>query len=139
MNFYPKKRRLPSVPIVTLIDILAILLIFFIVTTTFKSRQSLVKVNLPRSSQLASGEPNEKRFILSLGKDGRIALGERVVPMEQLAAELQRFRTNPQNGKLELRADEGAPLGALVGVWDAAVEAGVEIADLPLRILLRDP
>lgn len=123
-------------PIVTLIDILAILLIFFIVTTTFKSRQSLVKVNLPRSSQLASAENNEKRVILSLGKDGRIALGDRVVPTEQLAAELQRFRSNPQAGPLELRADEGAPLGALVAVWDAAVEAGVEIADLPLRILL---
>ena len=44
------------VPIVTLIDILAILLIFFIVTTTFKKNESLVKVNLPRSSALASGE-----------------------------------------------------------------------------------
>ena len=46
MKFYLKKRRSPSVPIVTLIDILAILLIFFIVTTTFKTKDSLVQVNL---------------------------------------------------------------------------------------------
>lgn len=52
MKFYTQKRRQPTVPIVTLIDILAILLIFFIVTTTFKQRQSLLNVNLPKSSQM---------------------------------------------------------------------------------------
>lgn len=139
MNFYPKRRRLPSVPIVTLIDILAILLIFFIVTTTFKSRQSLVKVNLPRSSQLAAEESRQKRVVLALDREGRVSLGERVVPMEQLADELRRHRSHPAAGGLELRADEEAPLGSLVEVWDAAVTAGVEIADLPLRILLRQP
>ncbi len=123
-------------PIVTLIDILAILLIFFIVTTTFKSRQSLVKVNLPRSSELASDPSSQKRVVLALGKDATISLGDRIVPIEQLAATLEQFREGDPDAKLELRADENAPLGALVGVWDAAVSAGVEIADLPLRILL---
>ena len=36
MNFYPKRRRVPQIMIVSLIDIFAILLIFVIVTTTFK-------------------------------------------------------------------------------------------------------
>ena len=75
MNFYTKRRKRPAVPIVTLIDILAILLIFFIVTTTFKKEETLVKVNLPTSSELGADVSAETRQALSLGKDGSVSLG----------------------------------------------------------------
>jgi len=138
VTIYTKRRRRPAVPIVTLIDILAILLIFFIVTTTFKQKESLVKVNLPTSSEMAAEVTEEIRTVLALGKDGGISLGERVIAEDQLAEALREFkRANPE-AKLELKADEGAPLGAMVGVWDAATKAGLEIGDLPLRILLKE-
>lgn len=126
------------VPIVTLIDILAILLIFFIVTTTFKKEESLLKVNLPRSSALASGEDRERRVPLALGKDGQVSLGTTVVPIDSLAGALRDFKNARPGEKLELKADEGAPLGLMVKVWDAATVAGLEINDLPLRILLAE-
>lgn len=121
-----------------MIDILAILLIFFIVTTTFKTNDSLVKVSLPKSSQLASGVEGEKRVPLSLSKDGTVSLGDELVPMESLATALHEFKARGPEQRLELRADEGAPLGLMVKVWDAATKAGLEIGDLPLRILLAD-
>ncbi len=138
MNFYHKKRQRPAVPIISMIDILAILLIFFIVTTTFKTNDSLVKVSLPKSSQLASGEEGEKRVPLALGKDGTVSLGEELIPLESLATALREFKARGPEQRLELRADEGAPLGLMVKVWDAATQAGLEIGDLPLRILLAD-
>ena len=61
MNFYQKKRQRPTVSVISMIDILAILLIFFIVTTTFKQSDSLVKVNLPRSSEMKGVDDAEKR------------------------------------------------------------------------------
>lgn len=125
-------------PIISLIDILAILLIFFIVTTTFKTRESLVKVNLPKSSELATGQEGEKRVALALGRDGNVSLGPDVVPLESLAAALREFKLREPDRQLELKADEGAPLGLMVKVWDAASQAGMEIGDLPLRILLAD-
>lgn len=138
MKFYLKRRRSPSVPIVTLIDILAILLIFFIVTTTFKTKESLVQVNLPRSSEMGEGASAETRVSLALAKDGSISLGDRLVPIEDLSAALGEFRQTRPNDRLELKADEGAPLGMMVKVWDAATQAGLKIDDLPLRILIED-
>lgn len=135
MNIYQKKRAKPTVPIITLIDILAILLIFFIVTTTFKKKESLVKVNLPKSSEMAAEGEVTDRVALSLSKDGQVSLGDRVVPMASLPAVLTQFKQAGE-GDLELKADEGAPLGLIVEVWDAATKAGLEISDLPLRILL---
>lgn len=136
MKFYEKRRQRPTVPIITLIDILAILLIFFIVTTTFKKEESLVKVNLPTSSELGAEGPAEDRTSLSLGKDGQVSIGAEVVSLEQLPTALRQFRESRPDAKLELRADEGAPLGLMVDVWDAANQAGIEIGELPLRILL---
>lgn len=136
MKFYQKRRQRPAVPIVTLIDILAILLIFFIVTTTFKKDESLVKVNLPTSSELSSDSNPEPRVALSLSETGEVSLGGRIVSLETLSVALREFKTENPNAELELKADEGAPLGQMVKVWDAATKAGLEINDLPLRILL---
>lgn len=138
MKFYLKRRRSPSVPIVTLIDILAILLIFFIVTTTFKTKESLVQVNLPRSSEMGEGTTAETRVSLALAKDGSISLGDRLVPLESLSAALEEFLASRPKDRLELKADEGAPLGLMVKVWDAASQAGLKIDDLPLRILIEE-
>lgn len=125
-------------PIITLIDILAILLIFFIVTTTFKTKESLVKVNLPRSSEMGAKGDATQRTALALGKDGQVSLGEQVIPMEGLATALTGYRNENPEGELELKADEGAALGLMIEVWDAATKAGIDIGDLPLRILLED-
>ena len=138
MNFYHKRRQRPAVPIVTLIDILAILLIFFIVTTTFKKKESLVQVNLPRSSEMAAGPEAEARVALALGKEGDLSLGGDPVSLALLPALLRQFREENPDTDLELKADEGAPLGLMVEVWDAATKAGIEIDDLPLRILLEN-
>ena len=56
MKFYTRPRRTPQVIIVSLIDIFAILLIFVIVTTTFKRSQPEVTIKLPESKSAVSAE-----------------------------------------------------------------------------------
>lgn len=137
MNFYTRKRSTPAVPIISLIDILAILLIFFIATTTFKKRESLVQVNLPQSSEMTAASDQTSRVALSVGKDEQLALGEVPVDIEDLADALRQFRAANPGGKLELKADQEVPIGLLVRIWDAASRAEVKIDEIPLRILLR--
>lgn len=136
MKFFTHKRSLPAVPLISLIDILAILLIFFIATTTFKKQESLVKINLPKSSEMDSSPDRSNRVVLSLTKDKEIFLAEQMIPIEDLAAALRQLRESDPDGKLELKADQEAEIGLLVKIWDSAKQAGVEIEKLPLRILL---
>ena len=137
MKFYAKKRSVPTVPIISLIDILAILLIFFIATTTFKRQESLVKVNLPQSTEMAATSEKIVRASLSLTPDEEIALGDLPLTLETLPDALRRFKSENPRAKLELKADEGVPIGFLVKVWDAASKANVRIDEIPLRILLQ--
>lgn len=136
MNFYARKRKKPTVPIITLIDILAILLIFFIVTTTFKKKESLLKVNLPRSSEMASSATTESRIPLALTQDGQISLGSQTLTLEQVPGALRALKQSNPDAKLEMKADSETSLGLMVKLWDAATKAGVAIDDIPLRIRL---
>jgi len=72
MKFITGKRAQPTVPIISLIDILAILLIFFIATTTFKRKEALVKLSLPKSTELASSSEKLTRTTLAVTKDEEI-------------------------------------------------------------------
>lgn len=136
VRFYTRKHRSPSVPIVSLIDILAILLIFFIATTTFKKRESLVNVTLPQSSEMESTAESAQRVALVLTEDEQIFLGDQSLTVESLPAALRQFKLSNPEGKLELKADQKVPIGLLVKIWDAATKAEVKIDEIPLRILL---
>ena len=93
MRFYTRKRQAPSVIIVSLIDILAILLIFFIVTTTFRKNQPLLQINLPESkaAEQAPAE-NSEPVILSVKSAEEITLDEKPVTLETLSQTLKTVR-----------------------------------------------
>jgi len=138
MNFYQKRRSAPAVPIISLIDILAILLIFFIVTTTFKEQKSLLNISLPKASKMSGTPALERRMTLAVSENEEVFLEDEPVPLDSLAAVLQRLKAENPEVKLELQADETLPLGTLVAVWDALNQAGIAIKDVPARILLQD-
>lgn len=129
MKFYQRPRRQPQVIIVSLIDIFAILLIFVIVTTTFKREQPEVLIKLPESSQAAPAEsPSEEPAVLSISKDESLFLDRKPLSPEDLPAVLAELK---QAGRsIALNADEKAPLGLVVKVMDASKAAGY--TDLPL-------
>lgn len=136
MQFFTHKRSLPAVPLISLIDILAILLIFFIATTTFKKQESLIKINLPKSSEMEASADKELRMVMAVTKDKEIYIEDQLIPIEQLAGALRKFQETNAEVKFELRTDGEAPIELVVKIWDAAKQAGVDIEKLPLRILL---
>ena len=111
--------------IVSLIDILAILLIFFIVTSTFKKSQPQLKIALPESKSAATSETKEEPFILEVKDEETLQLDGQPVTLEALAVELRRVNeSNPTRG-IALQADEGVPFRVIVRVIDALRDAGI--------------
>lgn len=123
------------IPIVSLIDIMVILLIFFIATTTFKKDKTQVKITLPESKSLGgSAQVGEARVSISIDEQQKIFLDGKPVELEQLAAAITALKATKPDLKLELQADTTAALGVLVKVWDSLREAGFSINDVPARI-----
>src|SRR5260370_37556324 len=77
MRFYAKRKRTPQVIIVSLIDIFAMLLIFFIVTRTFKTAESQLSIKLPVSKTATQAENPTDPIVLAITYDEEIVLGDR--------------------------------------------------------------
>ncbi|MEI6350165.1 MAG: biopolymer transporter ExbD [Verrucomicrobiota bacterium] len=127
MNFYKRKRRMPAVIIVSLIDIFAILLIFVIVTTTFKRAQPSISIKLPESSTaLPDAKAEDLKLIeLSVSPEGVVKLDNH--ELEVGAPLVQAVRQVVADHRpIALKADTKAPFGVVVRVLDALKEAGVK-------------
>ena len=125
MRFYTRKRRMPAVIIVSLIDILAILLIFVIVTTTFRRDQPAVVINLPDSRTATAAPTQADPAILSISKDSKLYLDNKPVELAGLKQALQEMLLATPNRGLALNADKQAPFGVVVSVMDILKEANV--------------
>lgn len=135
MNLRPRRRPVPMIPIVSLIDIMVILLIFFVATTTFKKDKVQVKITLPESKSLGgTSEAPQARVPISITKEQKIFLDGEPVEIDKLAIAISSLKEAKPAMKLELEADTTAALGVLVKVWDALREAGFSINDVPARI-----
>jgi biopolymer transport protein ExbD len=126
MNFLPRRRRKPEVIIVSLIDIFAILLIFVIVTTTFKSELPAVTIKLPDSKTAVAAEKGDEALRLSITDKEEIYLGAEKVSLEELRGKLEKLQKLAHPPKLALATDKRAPFGVVIAVLDALKQAGVK-------------
>src|SRR5207237_7994764 len=86
MKFYAGRRRMPQVIIVSLIDIFAILLIFVIVTTTFKRVQPEVTIKLPESKTAVAEDSDETPVVLSISENEEIFLDAKKMTLGELTS-----------------------------------------------------
>jgi biopolymer transport protein ExbD len=116
---------MPAVIIVSLIDILAILLIFVIVTTTFKRDQPAVVINLPDSKTATAAAAQADPAILSIRPDKTLYLDGKPIELSELKQALQEMLIVTPDRGLALNADKDAPFGVVVSVMDILKEANV--------------
>ena len=126
MKFYTRPRRMPQVIIVSLIDIFAILLIFVIVTTTFKQSLPEVTIKLPESKSAVSAEKSDAPIILSIAENEDIFLDAKKVTIAELTASVQKLVEEKGRPNLAMKADKKVSYGFLIRVLDALKDAGVK-------------
>jgi biopolymer transport protein ExbD len=127
MRFYTRKRRSPTINIVSLIDILVILLIFFIATSTFKKTQPQLEINLPESkTATAAAAAKTEPIVLRVKAADQITLDDKPVTLANLATALSAARKQDSQRAIAMQADKQAPFGVVVQVLDALKQAGVK-------------
>ena len=125
MKFAVRKRRAPSIIIVSLVDILTILLIFFVVSTTFKKDQPEVQINLPESKTATSAPTENEHVIVSIDANDEVKLDGKTIAVENLEAAVKNL-SEKQRSTLALKADNKASYGIFIKVLDAFKLAGVK-------------
>jgi biopolymer transport protein ExbD len=124
MQFAVRKRRAPSIIIVSLVDILTILLIFFVVSTTFKKDQPEVQINLPESKTATKTPAELEHAVVSVDEQDVVKLNGRPVAVDELQQAVSDLAAT-QKSSLALQADRKATFGTIIKVMDALKLAGV--------------
>jgi biopolymer transport protein ExbD/biopolymer transport protein TolR len=122
LAFIRRKREEPRIELTPMVDVVFLLLIFFMISTTFIDTPGIA-VKLPESSAPSlSKTPEEVEVVLS--REGEIYLQGTALSPAQLAEQLRSYHEQAAETTFMLRADEQALHGRVVQVMDIAREAG---------------
>ena len=123
------RRRTSLVPNLTpLIDIVFLLLVFFMLTSHFVQEQA-TDIDLPvADSGEAVGEDDQLELLINA--EGRFLLDDHFVEPDSLESLLREKLEQRKERNLRVRGDRNAPLGQAVIVLDAARKAGASGVDI---------
>ena len=117
-------RRVQAQPGMTaMIDIIFLLLLFFVLSSTFIVQPG-IKINLPQT--VSTEQPTRKDLVVIIARDRRIFINNDQVTFESLWGRLIEELKFQRQGTLVLRADRDVPHGFVVRIMDVAKQAGAK-------------
>ncbi len=112
-----------EINITPMLDIVFIMLIFFIVTTSFV-KESGIEVNRPKAQQ-ASKKPSANIFI-AINEAGIVYMEKREVDIQRVRANVERMLAEAPEAQVMIQADQAAKHGIVVKVMDQVKAAGID-------------
>jgi biopolymer transport protein ExbD len=122
MQFKTKPKRKVLINITSLIDVMFLLLLFFMVTSTFLEQPG-IKLELPYAQSAAAVD--QKDYVLFVNKESRMYLNDSQVGLEELEARIKASLPKMKDQALVLKADQDVTHGMVVKLMDIAKRSGV--------------
>jgi biopolymer transport protein ExbD len=131
MQFKEKQKKRTGLNITSLIDVMFILLIFFMVSSSFVEQPGM-KLELPamQSQEVAKVE----KMSLFVSKDGELYLNERPVVIDSLGIVIKQVMPNVEEKTLVLKADKAVDHGTVVQIMDIAKRNGLKKIVIGTRV-----
>ena len=123
MKFHTRRRVSPVITIVSLVDILTMVLMFFVYTTTFKKTESSVVIDLPQVKEHSEEAAKTSPAVLAINPSGDVFLDDKPVTLDALGEAVKKVQAD--NRPLEMKADTKANFGQVMAVLDVLKLAGV--------------
>ena len=125
-----------------MIDMVFLLIIFFLTATTFAEKERELDVLLPSTKGAGSlSKALEQNIIINVKKDGEIVVAGRLLTEPELVAFVagRREASAPAPVKVKVRADRRTPHGHVAAVLDGVLRAGVARAYIDTKVLDLEP
>jgi biopolymer transport protein ExbD len=126
MQFSQRHRRKAVINIISLVDVVFLLLIFFMVSSTFMDQPAL-KIDLPESGAEPMNSDAPEPMTVYLTSQGDLYFGDQMVRLDDLP---EMFRKSIDEGKplvLSVKADKEVTHGKVIEVMDMARQSGIEM------------
>ncbi|MEO1174525.1 MAG: biopolymer transporter ExbD [Myxococcota bacterium] len=125
MRRYRSDQEESEVDITPMLDVVFIMLIFFIVTASFV-KESGVDVERPSAAPPSDQKKESEDILIALTSNDDIYIDGRAVDVRVVRANIERLRADSPEGQVILQADPDASNGVVVSIIDQAKQAGVD-------------
>jgi biopolymer transport protein ExbD len=126
--------ELPPLNLTPLIDVVFNLIIFFMVSTTFGEWESNMAVKVPQVKQAGTLAPGPEKRVVSVFRDGRIALDRDFVSLQELTRRLAAVRQQYSGIGVVVRGDADGTFQNVASVLGACREAGISDMGISVRL-----
>lgn len=106
-----------------MLDVVFIMLIFFIVTTSFV-KEAGIEVNRPSAS--TTQQKSEANILIAIRNNDEIWIDKRMVDLRAVRANLERLKATSSQNSIVIQSDKEAKTGVLVKVMDQVRLAGIQ-------------
>ena len=123
-----RKREAPHVigfQIAPMVDILLVLLCFFIVTWSFARKENELDVKVPAAQSGKEANPVINQTVLNVKKDGQVVWNRKVTTLAELGAKLRQLANLYPDYAIILRGDENVDYKYIVAVLDTCRAANI--------------
>jgi len=112
-----------AIDMTPMLDIVFIMLIFFIVTTVFV-KEAGIEVNKPGASEAVM--PKNANIFIAITDKGAVWMDKREIDIDSVRANLERLMAEQPSDVLIIQADENAEHGVVMQVMDQIKSAGID-------------
>jgi len=127
-KFTPQQQE-AEIDLTPMLDITFIMLIFFIVTSTF-IRESGLDINKPESNQNQKPDPTKKNILVQIDDNNRIFINLSRVDIASIEARIARLHAENPEGIVVIQPGRNSETGVIVRIYDQAlsVDPNIQIA-----------
>lgn len=119
---YKQHKEETEINLTPMLDVVFIMLIFFIVTTSFV-KESGIEVNRP--SAQTSSQKSKANIIIAIRNDNEIWIDKRMVDVRAVRANIERLKASNSQNSIVIQSDKESKTGTLVKVMDQVRLAGI--------------
>lgn len=122
MRFRQIQEEESSIDLTPMLDVVFIMLIFFIVTTSFV-KEAGIEVNRPKASTATSKA--KANIMIAINQTGEVWIDKRRVDVRSVRANVEKLKAENPEGSVVIQADRSSMTGVLVKVMDQVRLAGI--------------
>jgi biopolymer transport protein ExbD len=126
----PTKEARRALPLAPMLDVMFLLLMFFVTTASFREEEQQVDVTLAATKAGAPAEARRTEVVVNVKDDGSILVGGAAYNIQQLSTLLRDLIAEYPGEHVVIRGDKRVPYERVVQVVDAARSVGVRNVSL---------
>jgi len=139
MKFQTREPEKAEFQLAPMVDVVFLLLIFFITTMQLTQSERELNVSVPVAEEGADAQQSVGEIIVNVREGGEVVIDQTVMDKSQLFAKLQRVAAVHKNQAIRIRGDEKVKYQKIVEVIDVCQKAGIPNISFATQVPRKKP